>query len=345
MPLLDFVASIQAGGGGGTGESGNGASAGGIAAGAAGGAAASPTPEESAALSSYVAAATASLDEILSTTTEISAGTAQAVTSLVSNLLDTQASAGVTMDPATTEMLQSSVISLTRAASPGAGAVTLSSSNLNVTSEAFADAASLAAKPVTCPSSTGREVAVELPAALLNAGSDSGYDPSLPVATMLYVTSNALHSLAAVESEDGAEGGVGDEVGGGGGTSRRRTRRRLSTGKARVASPMVSFSIVQSGSELRIRGAASPINISVPVDVSASASSDGGEATRLGCRWWDSSGDGSWSSAGCETIVRGGAGGGVTCSCTHLSDFILWEFPMSVEECAPPSLWLTLPHD
>ena len=328
MPLLDFVASIQAGGGGGTGEGGNGASAGGIAAGAAGGAAASPTPEESAALSSYVAAATASLDEILSTTTEISAGTAQAVTSLVSNLLDTQASAGVTMDPATTEMLQSSVISLTRAASPGAGAVTLSSSNLNVTSEAFADAASLAAKPVTCPSSTGQEAAVELPAGLLSAGGDSGYDPSLPVATMLYVTSNALHSLAVVEAD-----------------GRRRARRRLGTGKARTASPMVSFSLVQSGSELRIRGAASPINISVPVDVSASASSDGGEATRLGCRWWDSSGDGSWSSAGCETIVRGGAGGGVTCSCTHLSDFILWEFPMSVEECAPPSLWLTLPHD
>ena len=319
MPLLDFVASVQLDGFSGAVN---------VDGAAAGGAAASPTPEESAALSSSVAAATASLDEILTATAVISSGTAQAVTSLVSNLLDTQASAGVTMDRATAEMLQSSVTSLAKAASPGEGSVALSSSNLNVTSEAFADAASLVAKPVICPSSTGREVTVELPAALLTAGGDSGYDPSLPVATMLYVTSNALHSLAAVEAEHEAE----NEVEGGGGTGRLRARRRLSTGKARVASPMVSFSLVQSGSELRIRGAASPINISVTVDASANSH---GAGTRLGCRWWDSSGNGSWSSAGCETIVGSGAGGGVTCSCTHLSDFILWEFPLSFEECAP----------
>ena len=56
----------------------------------------------------------------------------------MSNLLDTQASAGIAMDPATAQRLQASITSLTKAATPGAGAVTLSSTNLNVTSEAFA---------------------------------------------------------------------------------------------------------------------------------------------------------------------------------------------------------------
>lgn len=296
MPLLDLLSTF--GGGAGIGE---------VAAVADGAAPSSP--------SISVSEATAQLDALLEAADEITPVIAQAVTSFVSSLLD-EVFAGDAARPAdlgakAVAQLQSSVAALAGAVSPGAGQLTLISNNMNVSTEAFADTASLSAKPLRCPSSTGQEASVALPPGLMDMGDASGVDPSMPLSTLLYVMSNPLHTLDSIETQDDTAG-------------RLRHQRLLGMQNAsiRAAGPMVSFSLLQAGSELHISGASSPINISVPLEEAITPSSN------LACRWWDSvaeGGNGSWSSSGCVTVIRHSSTGSravgrVTCSCTHLSD-------------------------
>ena len=279
--------------------------------------------------------ATAQLDQLLGAADEITTETAQAVTTFVSSLLDVALAGGtggapLAMGSQAAQQLQSSVAALASAAPPpGEGQLTLLSTNMNVSAEAFADTASLAAKPLRCPSSTGQEASVALPPGLMTMGDTSGFDPSLPVSTLLYIMSTPLHAMDNIEVVAS-------------GLQRRRSMRLLSAQNAssqnasiRLAGPMVSFSLLQSGSELRIKDASSPINISVPLQTPSTSTS------RLACRWWDASGgggNGSWSSSGCTTVASppissNPGNGGVTCSCTHLSDCEC--SPLETAKCRP----------
>ena len=79
-------------------------------------------------------------------------------------------------------------------------------------------------------------------------------------------------------------------------------------------SKMVSFSFYQDGQELAVRNATTPIDIIIPF----SPSGGGGE---LACQFWETELR-VWSSEGCSLSMQGGD---AVCSCTHLTDFIVFE--------------------
>lgn len=308
------------------------------------------------------AEAAAQLEALLDAAPTIVPATAQRVTTFISSLLDSvtgdepaggranAASSGAaaergTLSRETSRRLQASVERLAAAAIPtdpselanGTSALVLSSSQLNITSIATSDPEELTAQPVTCASAYEAPIAISLPNALLSGV--SGFNASLPVVALLYTTEAQLHAPVI----DGY-GAAADRGGNDADVS-------SSARQPRPASPMVSFSLLQDGSALRVRGAADAINVSVPLsiatagggacvaDASGALLARGCDAT-LECRWWDKrDGNGSWVTSGCTTI-RGD--GGVTCSCDHLTDFIVFELcaarqpPEAVPSRQPP---------
>ena len=272
------------------------------------------------------------------------------------------------VDEKSSEQITAAVFQLARAvtAAEGVGEVKLTSANLNLTTEAR-PLAELAARPVKCDTASAAPTEVAMPSDVLSRV--AGLDPSLPVSVVLFSSAVNLHKAFDAGN---AAGGAGS---GGGSTGTNAT----SSGRSEVrSSPMVSFSLLQSGSELRISGAVSRINVSIPFDLASSSGKrrhlegrrlegrrlegrrlegrrldgggDGGDGdspppcigkpvngtytgclSAIECRWWDESGNGSWSSAGCETVPTDD-GGSFTCSCDHLTDFIVFEFPTTVEE-------------
>ena len=55
-------------------------------------------------------------------------------------------------------------------------------------------------------------------------------------------------------------------------------------------------------------------------------------ASVVDCRWWDTSSGGEWSAEGCATVAA--ADGTFTCSCTHLTTFVVFEFPVTWSDLA-----------
>ena len=113
-----------------------------------------------------------------------------------------------------------------------------------------------------------------------------------------------------------------------------------------TSSAVVTFSLLQGGQALRIAGAPTAINVSLPYTVgNSSAAGDGDGLPCIGtpadaeaaaacdatieCRFWNVT-DGNWSTAGCTTTL--GADGTIGFSCTHLTKFIAFEFPISAED-------------
>ena len=98
----------------------------------------------------------------------------------------------------------------------------------------------------------------------------------------------------------------------------------------------------------QVRNSPSPINVSVPFTPSANATApnvtlctapnasglwEGGCDFAIECRFWNVSGGesaGFWSTEGCRPDPQ--PDGTVTCSCDHLTDFIVFQFPTSTEE-------------
>ncbi len=300
--------------------------------------------EAAAAATAAVATATTQLNAILSSQDTIPPEIAQDVTSFVSDLIAVQASTGTTMADETSTQLRSAVTQLAKAATPGGGVVQLSSPNLNLTTESR-PLSELALTPVTCETASDVAAEVALPSNVL--GAVSGLNASQPIAVLLYTTPQLLNPIDTT-----AGAGV-------------RSSRNVS-----ASSPLVSFSLVQAGHPLRVAGAEKPINVSLPLNGASPAdepsahrrlseASDDGSAgvalpcigmpsnlssvacmTALECRWWDEA-HGNWSAAGCTTVLSGEGGldaqGGfaaaaLTCSCTHLTDFVVFEFPTSSEE-------------
>ena len=91
----------------------------------------------------------------------------------------------------------------------------------------------------------------------------------------------------------------------------------------------MSFALLQGNREVTVRDTAEPINLTIPL-VRRGMESRRGASTRLECRWWDSGGR-EWSANGCTTL-EGEGGRSAICSCNHLTQFVVFEFPTSWQE-------------
>ena len=290
-------------------------------------------------------AAANELASVLATVPSLNAGAAQAVTSGLSSLFDlmsasdgsnSSASAAASIGAAIDQMARAATVAALAAAtrmslngSTGvADPVVLSSPNLNMSIN-VRSASALSAAPIAVDSGTGIPAAVAVPSDLM--GSIPGFNASVPVAAVLHTSPVNLH------------GGLG-----GSGTAARR--RRLSGadgGHGLLSGPTISFKITQGGSELSVKGAASPISISLAYQSPAAAAgrppcvgapdplSEVARAcaTTVECRYWDEI-ENIWSTDGCATTL--GSDGSVGCSCDHLTEFIAFEFPTVVHELQSP---------
>ena len=303
-------------------------------------------------LAAAAGAAASELAAVLATVQQLDTVAAQAVTSGLSSLYGlmaasdgspSSASAGEQISAAVEQMARAATAAATAAALASANVsisgiaepVVLSSANLNMTINVRSPRA-LAAEPISCDSGTGVAAAVAVPADLI--GGIPGLDPSVPVAAVLHTSRVNLH------------GGLG----GSGAAERRRQRRRRRltsesmspghpAGNGTAAGPTISIKISQQGMELVVKDAATPIIISLAYQSPAAAAgrlpcvgrpdslSDAARAcaTTVECRFWNETED-NWSTYGCATTM--GADGSVGCSCTHLTEFIAFEFPTTVEE-------------
>jgi len=299
-------------------------------------------------LAAATATAATELAAVLATVQQLDTVAAQAVTSGLSALFGLMsASDGSPSSASASEQISAAVEQMARAATAAALATTavpssgiaepvvLSSPNLNMTIN-VRSASALAAEPISCDSGTGVAAAVSVPTDLINV--IPGLDQSVPVAAVLHTSRVNLH------------GGLG----GSGAAERRRQRRRRRltsesmspghpAGNGTAAGPTISIKISQQGTELVVKDAATPIIISLAYQSPAAAAgrlpcvgrpdslSDAARAcaTTVECRFWNETED-SWSTNGCATTM--GADGSVGCSCTHLTEFIAFEFPTTVEE-------------
>ena len=160
------------------------------------------------------------------------------------------------------ESLSRAVMELARAAAATveAGEVVLKSANLNLTTEARPPG-ELAARPVQCDTASERPATVQMDPSILMAA--EGANASLPISVVLYAVPGNLRSNAM-----GRAASANDTV------ARRQRMRRLeaaaggdgeliASSSPSDSSPTVSFSLLQSGAELRVKRAAQPINVSV----------------------------------------------------------------------------------
>lgn len=314
--------------------------------------------------------AASSLTQILATHDALSLNDAQQVANFVSDLIavladnrprpitdssdegDADASGATVASEQAAESLSRAVLQLARAVAPSvdAGEVTLQTPNLNLTTEARSPA-NLATRPIKCDTASAVPATVQMDSSVLEA--IEGVNASLPLSLLLYTVPDRLHSArvndASVSSGDGAERRRRRQLALGGTTTAAGTNGSSSTSAVSAIpsdeSPTVIFSLLQSGRELRVSNASQPINVSVPFSpISANNVSGDGVITCVGrpsnlteagcssvveCRWWDSVRY-EWSTSGCITVAADD--GTFTCSCTHLTEFIVFQFPTTADE-------------
>ena len=280
---------------------------------------------EQAAETEAAAAATANaaneLASVLSTVTELNPAAAQQVVSALSGLFDAQASsqgspssgqAAASIAAAVDQMATAAAASMQLGPNGTAPApVVLNSANINMTIT-LRPAASAAEEPVTCESPSGEPISVNMPADVFVG---VGIDLSQPVAAVLSTSAVNLHAAPTA-------------------TGSSSSGRRLDESSSSVASntstsATVSFSLRSGNTPLKINGAQSPINISLPYIAQP------GNATTVECRFWNTT-DGIWSTNGCTTTIT--SDGAVGCSCTHLTEFIAFEFPTSADDLLATAL-------
>ena len=190
----------------------------------------------------------------------------------------------------------------------------LSSPNLNA-SIAVRSLDALSRHSIECESDTEALVRAVMPAGVL---ANSLVDHSKPVVAILRSSSNLLHPRPEAPS-----GSIGANT---------------------STSAVVTFTLLQDGTSLKVQSLSTPINISMPhaaqpgqacigapQDAEAAASC----VTTVECRFWNET-ESSWSTAGCATTSD--ASGSVGCSCTHLTAFIAFTFPTSTDELAAIAL-------
>ena len=206
---------------------------------------------------------------------------------MLSGLIDT---AGPSMERTIAADLHACIEGLAKAAPATGEELTISTGNLNVTMVAVsAENVSSTIAEMRLNTTDDLAARVHVPTDLLSG--TVGYDPTKPVAALLFTTS-------------------GTEL-----------YRPLSTATYARSSPPVSFSIVQDGVALPVQGLAERINISIPFVLTYDEDE---EYLEVLCRWYQPSG--TWSVEGCVTIFDQ-VENSVTCSCDHLTDFAVLERP------------------
>ena len=314
-----------------------------------------------------VRGAATELNAILTTQASVDVGTAQDVTSFVSRLIEEEmaildqvdavggigggggaagGAKGREIDAGTAKQITAAVMQLARAVTAHTeGEVVLTSSQLNLTAEARAPA-DLAAAPVRCEVGSELPTQATLPDDILDAIAGAGGDTSKSVSVVLFASKVNLHAPFAASPPPPPP------------SNQRRTESSVGTaadsgrnGTAEVtSSPLVSFTLLQDGNELRVQGAASRVNVSIPF-ASSLTSARSSRAQRMPppcigaptnatdvecsmaieCRWWDaengvadgesaesSAEGGFWSTTGCVTVASAD-GRSFTCSCNHLT--------------------------
>ena len=277
---------------------------------------------------------------VLATESELSPPVGQAVVERVSLLMERQVvSSGSSSSEAAAESILAAADELARAVASWiatAGAINttiepivLASPNLNMTLGVGLPAA-LTATPITCESGAGNVASVDLPSSVFD-GVD-GFDATSPVVGVLWTSPVNLHAVPGHSSNGSATATV----------------NRLAQATAGHMSHAVTFILVQNGAVLPVRNVTPPINISLPytvnvtdtdhlpcigppVDAEAAAACE----NTVECQYWATTSD-HWATEGCETILD--ASGTVVCSCTHLTEFIAFEFPTSGDELLATAL-------
>jgi len=233
---------------------------------------------------------------VLETRETVEPDAAQAVTQLLSRVIDTGLSKN------TSALVEEAIAGLANAAPAQSEAINLTSSNLNITIAPLG-LLDQASEPITCPS--GGEVAsVQLPQhATLLAGAQ-GYNASHPVAAVLSTMVDVgLYPPMA----------IGEHVRG---------------------SSTVALTLFQNRVGLPVRKLTQRLNLSIPFEptsvsylaatmmsLPASLTADPAELLHVSCQWYDRL-HRNWSTQGCATIVGTTK---VTCSCDHLTEFAVLE--------------------
>ena len=288
-------------------------------------------------MASAAANAAFELASVLESASSLGASDAQDVAASLSLIMDVKVasdmwSTNTSATSAAAEGITAAVNQLARAAAAGAEAgfdtagnvsaateLLVTSKNFNMSIDVRSDPAELARTPFACDSVAGEPALVALPAVAVEDA--EGFNSSLPVTAVLFTTPVNLHpapqarrrTLSASASETTSPSTVNSTV-----------------------SPTVSFSLTQQTRVLKVRNASSNINVSLPFVPSPSAclgqpidaKSAAACTTTVECRWWDEL-DQRWSTEGCTTVL---AARTVACVCDHLTEFVAFEFPTSVEE-------------
>jgi len=288
-------------------------------------------------MASAAANAAFELASVLESASSLGASDAQDVAASLSLIMDVKVASDMwstttSATSAAAEGITAAVNQLARAAAAGAEAgfdtagnvsaateLLVTSKNFNMSIDVRSDPAELARTPFACDSVAGEPALVALPAVAVEDA--EGFNSSLPVTAVLFTTSVNLHpapqarrrTLSASASETTSPSTVNNTV-----------------------SPTVSFSLTQQTRVLKVRNASSNINVSLPFVPSPSAclgqpidaKSAAACTTTVECRWWDEL-DQRWSTEGCTTVL---AARTVACVCDHLTEFVAFEFPTSVEE-------------
>ena len=197
--------------------------------------------------------------------------------------------------------LRSSVRKLASAASPAVGStLQLKSEHLNIVVAAGSSSDELAKNAIWCDAVSWGSPAIQasLPTGLDVNVSDntSAYNASLPIIALLYTTAgSSLHEPLKISADVNA-----------------------------MSSPMVSFSLMQQGTELQVAAAAArPIRLTIPFELTQLA----GAPADAECRWHHPTG---WRTDGCVTIVDSWSR--ASCSCEHLTDFTIFSVPRNASD-------------
>jgi len=275
-----------------------------------------------------VAAATSALElasSVLTAATEIDQETAADAVGVLNFVLHSPAALAAS---GAKEQLTSSIAAISDAVLQGASdnrsaAVAISTHNLNITA-GKRTANRLADAPVLCQTDT-QPAAVELPSDVLDGV--EGVDASQAVEMLLYSSAVNLHAPAGTTIHK-AEGQSSQPM------------------DVKQSSSLISFSLRQAGKELKVNGTRRPIEITVPLSIGTNTTktcigqpknaTSAVECNRvLECQFWDEVSSG-WSGEGCTT--KEGPDGTVVCSCSHLTDFVVFEFPSSWNEVLSDAL-------
>jgi len=288
-------------------------------------------------MASAAANAAFELATILESASSVGASDAQDVAASLSLIMDVKVASDMrsTTSSATNaaEGITAAVNQLARAAAAGAEAgfrtegngsaatvVVVTSKNLNMSIDVRSNPSELSRTPFACDSIAGESALVSLPAVAVEDA--EGFNSSLPVAAVLFTTPVNLHlapqarrrTLSALTSETTSSSAV----------------------NTTAVSPTVSFSLTQQSRILQVQNASSTINVSLPFVPSPSvclgrptdAESAAACAMTVECRWWNEY-DQQWSTQGCTTVQSTRT---VACACDHLTEFIAFEFPTSIDE-------------